>query len=178
MDDARARFERTVASAYEPLQRYIRRRCPADDVDDVLNDTLLALWRRLDDVPEGAEVAWCYGVARRCLANHHRGAQRRLRLVSKARRSTAEPTPRWSDPAEAALHAALAALDGLDREVVRLWAWEQLEPREIAVVLGTTPNAVSVRLGRIRRRLGRDLARQDRPVPGHSSVDGNQERQP
>jgi RNA polymerase sigma-70 factor (ECF subfamily) len=37
--------------------------------------------------------------------------------------------------------------------VLRLWAWEQLAPREIAVVLGVTPNAASIRLHRATRRL-------------------------
>lgn len=44
---------------------------------------LLVLWRRADDIPGDAPLPWCYAVARRCLANHRRSAQRRLRLLSR-----------------------------------------------------------------------------------------------
>lgn len=55
---------------------------------------------------------------------------------------------------DAALHDALAHLGADDRELLRLWAWEELQPAEIAVTLGTTANAVSIRLHRARKRLG------------------------
>ena len=63
------------------------------------------------------------------------------------------------------------ALDGLpepDRELLRLWAWEQLPPREIAVVLGITPNAASIRLHRATQKLKAELERRKDPgSPGH-----------
>ena len=164
----RTTFEGVVEEVYEPLQRYLRRRCSADDVDDLLDDVLLVLWRRLDDVPDGAVVPWTYGVARRCLANHRRARQRRRQLLARVRTAVAEPNgPQWTSATDAALHRSLDRLPALDREVIRLWAWEQLEPREIAVVLDTTPNAISVRLGRIQRRLAGELSRQDPAPSGH-----------
>ena len=48
---------------------------------------------------------------------------------------------------------ALEELPEADRELLRLWAWEQLPPRELAVVLGVSANAVSIRLHRARQRL-------------------------
>ena len=71
------------------------------------------------------------------------------------------------------LDAALARLSDADRELVHLWAWEGLEPREIAVVLDSTPNAISIRLHRVRRRLADDLtsvatsSRKDPRPAGH-----------
>lgn len=174
-----ASFDAVMAVVYEPLQRYLRRRCPADDVDDVLNATLLAVWRRLDDVPVEQPLPWCYGVARRCLANHRRGARRRLRLIRRAE-ATAPPVPsyRWTEDADVALQHALDRLGELDRDVVRLWAWEHLEPREIAVVLDATPNAITVRLARIRRRLALEMARQDRVSAGHKEPEHHPELEP
>ena len=85
-----------MKEVYEPLQRYLRRRCAPGDVDDVFNDTLLTIWRRLDAVPTDNPLPWCYGVARNCLANQRRGANRRLRLVGKVSASvTQEPEP-WA----------------------------------------------------------------------------------
>lgn len=164
----RAAFEVVAGEVYEPLQRYLRRRCAAHDVEDLLDDVLLVLWRRLDDVPLDGALPWTYGVARRCLANHRRSGRRRVRLLEHVGAGLRAPTvDDWTSEADAALHRALDRLPERDREVVRLWAWERLEPREIAVVLDITPNAVSLRLGRIQRRLADELSRQDRAPSGH-----------
>lgn len=156
----RARFEAIAAEIYEPVQRYLHRRSRPDDAADVLSDTLLVVWRRLDDLPDDP-VPWSIGVARRCLANHRRGDRRRLRLVEHA---AAEPRFDTSgDPQDLVgegdpeLNAAIATLSDSEAEIVRLWAWEQLEPRDIAAVLDTTANAVSVALTRAKRKLARQL---------------------
>jgi RNA polymerase sigma-70 factor (ECF subfamily) len=168
-----ASFDRVIAEVYEPLQRYLHRRCAPADFDDVFNDALLTVWRRLDDIPEDKVLPWAYGVARRSLANSRRGTSRRLRLVDRAGSATGPAGPSlWESDREADLHTAIADLSETDREVVRLWAWEQLEPREIAHVLETTPNAISVRLARIRRRLESELTRQNQPVAGHEPGNG------
>jgi RNA polymerase sigma-70 factor (ECF subfamily) len=161
------RFERVFAEVYGPLQRYVRRRADATVVDDVVADTMLVLWRRLDVVPADAELAWCYGAARRCLANHRRSDERRDRLAARVA----------GEPAAADGHAVesdrelMAALDELaadDRELVRLWAWEQLAPRELAVVFGISANAASIRLHRAKQRLAERLeARKNDGSAGH-----------
>ena len=157
----RARFEALAGEVYEPVQRYLRRRARPDDAADVLAETMLVAWRRLDDVP-GEPLPWCIGVARRCLANHRRGDERRLRLVE---RTAAQPPDAMSgdpqhfvDQDEPELAGAIATLSDSEAEIVRLWAWERLEPREIAVALDMTPNAVSVALARAKRKLAVELA--------------------
>lgn len=163
------RFEALFTEVYEPVQRYTRRRVDGDVVDDIVSDTMLTLWRRLDDVPVNAQLPWAYGVARRHIANWRRSNGRRVRLL---RRVAAEPSiPTLSDqPLDVELEAAVAALDGADRELLELWAWEQLEPSEIGIILGITPNATSIRLHRARRRLAANLeiARKAETSSGHS----------
>jgi RNA polymerase sigma factor (sigma-70 family) len=175
----RARFEGLAHLVVEPLHRYLLRRTGADMVDDVLSETMLVLWRRLDDVPglgEGAEpepgdvLPWCYGVARGCLANARRADGRRLRLVERLIRSQEEAPAGAVDHSE--LHAALGDLGALDREVVRLWAWEGLAPRQIAEATGLTPNAVSIRLHRAKARLADRLGRKDAEPTGHKRDEG------
>ena len=171
--ERRARFEAVAASVYEPLQRYLGRRATADDASALLNDTLLVMWRRLDDVPIDDPIPWSYGVAKRCLANHRRGENRRLRLVGKIT-AHAQTTDSFDGPSMSAhdnpgLTAALGELDEADRELIRLWAWEQLEPREIAVALETTSNAVSVRLARAKKKIENALARQNDAIGGHEA---------
>ncbi len=142
----RVEFERLVEEAYAPLQRFLRRRTDPATAEDVLGDVLLVLWRRVDEIPAEAPVAWSYGVARGCLANHVRGSVRQERLVERLK---LEPGggPDLT-PEHEALDEALAQLPENDRELLRLWAWEQLAPREIATVLDITPNAASIRLHR------------------------------
>lgn len=176
--DRRRRFESAVADVYEPLQRYLGRRAHADDVSELLNDVLLVLWRRLDEVPMDDLRPWSYGVAKRCLANNRRGNDRRLRLVSRLRTDPltrpGPGQPPHADETNDELTTALAQLDESERELVRLWAWEQLEPREIAIVLDTTANAVSLRLTRAKKKIAAAM-RQSGTNSGHAVIGHTQE---
>lgn len=166
----RTRFEEVAAEVVPALERYLRRR--TGEADDVLADTLLVLWRRLEDVPTDAALPYAYGVAQRCLLNARRGRERHWRLVSRLAREPAAPPPA-SDPS---LADALDRLPETDREVLQLWAWEGLAPREIAVVLGITSNAASIRLHRATTRLRTDLLpRKDPGTPGQEQGRQGQE---
>ncbi|WP_234330078.1 RNA polymerase sigma factor [Streptomyces viridochromogenes] len=182
---AEARFEALAHVAVEPLHRYLVRRADADVVEDVLSETLLVLWRRIDEVPglkAGPAVGpdevlpWCYGVARGCLANAHRAERRRLRLVERLAR-TRGTLPAAPPADHTDLHAALDKLGALDREVVLLWAWEELEPRQIAEVTGMTSNAVSIRLHRAKKKLAGLLGERKNSAPaGHETSEGRSSR--
>lgn len=169
MDDRPQRFEALAAAVGEPLQRYLRRRCAPDDVDDVLAEVLLVLWRRIDDVP-AESLPWAYGVARRVLANTRRSADRRLSLVSRLKQER-PPEPAVPDDR---VGAALARLRQPDREVLRLWAWEGLEPRDLAVVLECSAGAAASRLSRARAALRAELG-QDRGSAGHEGEQQGEE---
>jgi RNA polymerase sigma-70 factor (ECF subfamily) len=175
--DPRERFEAIAADVYEPLQRYLRRRAAPDDADDALGDVLLTVWRRLDAVPADAVLPWCYGVARRVLANQRRSARRRRHLIERLT-ATRVPPPA-PDPLESEIDPSLARAFGrlgpVDREVLAMWAWEQMEPREIAVALGISPNAAALRLSRARRRLA-DAVGQDSAPSGHQANEHTEER--
>jgi RNA polymerase sigma-70 factor, ECF subfamily len=175
-DPARAaRFEEVFGRVYEPLQRYVRRRTDPAIADDVISEALTVIWRRLDDIPDELELAWSYSVARHCLANARRSNTRRLRLVDRV--GTSERTAITSaaadstvDDTDPELAVALTQLGPDDREVLHLWAWEQLEAREIGEVLGISANAASIRLHRAKGRL-RDVLAPERP-PALPDTDG------
>lgn len=174
--ERRARFEALAPDLVDPLRRYLARRTDPATADDVLSETLLVCWRRLDDLPD-EPLPWAYGVARNCLANAQRGARRQERLA--ARISVVDPptdaVPGPGDAADPDLAGALAALRPEDAELLRLWAWEQLTPAEIARVLDVTPNAVSIRLLRAREKLGSQL-RKIAAAAGHE--ESNEGRRP
>ncbi len=171
-----ARFTSVAADVWEPLQRYLRRRAAADDVDDIAAETLAVLWRRLDDIPPGAELPWCYSIARRCLANHRRGGVRRRSLFDRITSqkgytaSTADTAAVAVEDSDPELQAAMAKLSTDDRELLTLWAWEQLSVTDLAIALDTTANTVSVRLRRARQRLAGFLTDEHPAKPCH--IDG------
>lgn len=166
----RERFEALVLRAYAPVLRYLRRRAP-DLADDVLGETLLVMWRRLDDIPPDAELPWCFGVARGCLANAIRGQVRHRRLLTRLADEVLVATQDSS--ADPDLDRALRSLKTHDQEVLRLWAWEDLAPREIAVVLGISANAAGIRVHRAVRRLRAALERDGKSahLAGHLKGD-------
>jgi RNA polymerase sigma-70 factor (ECF subfamily) len=147
------RFREVAELVIEPARRYLLRRTDAATADDVLNETLLVCWRRLDEMPAAAEqiIPWIIVVARNLLANSQRAERRRTRLVGKIIAL---------DPPAAALHdgtiddpagadevrEALGRLRSADAELLRLWAWEGLESPQLATVLGISSNAAAIRL--------------------------------
>lgn len=168
--DRRRRFERIAGDVIEPVRRYLDRRAEHADAEDVLSETLLALWRRVEDVPD-EHVAWAIGIARLQLANAERASRRRDRLTHRIRvlDPPRERVPDDETAADDGVRAVLATLRPADAEVLRLWAWEELEPREIAVALSVSVNAATVRLHRARGRFA-DAWRKERGAPGHVDV--------
>ncbi|MFI0354515.1 RNA polymerase sigma factor [Actinomadura sp. 9N407] len=163
--EERRRFEEIYAAHYEAISRYaLRRTGSPDDAVDVLSETFLTAWRRLDAVPDGdGTLLWLYGVARRVLANHHRGTVRRELLISRLRGEFLEAAPEHAVAEQAVadeLRAAFGRLSDDDRELLALTGWEGLRPAEIAEVLGCRAAGVRVRLHRARKRLAAELAKE------------------
>lgn len=164
---AEVRFERLYGRHGRAVLAYAVRRADAQDAADVLAETFLVVWRRLDEVPDGdAERLWLYGVARRVLANQQRSERRRQRLAERLRRELPAALAEVPAPAPpgGAVAAALAQLGPEDQEMLRLSAWEELSPGEIATVLGVSQIAARSRLHRARRRLRSALGHTREPM--------------
>jgi RNA polymerase sigma factor (sigma-70 family) len=163
---ARSREETLFASLYHrhyrAIRDFCRRRVPRDVVDDVVAETFLTAWRRIDDVPRGDQgLLWLYGVAYRVIGNHWRSAARRRRLEDRLRVIEGGAASASDDAVVAAdqgrlVRDAAARLNEKDADVLRLAAWEQLSTADIAAVLGIAPNAVKQRLHRAKQHLGRE----------------------
>lgn len=172
----RARFERLFDDHHRAVLGYALRRAGSPhDAADVVADTFLVAWRRIDDVPQGAdERPWLYGVARRVLANHRRGAQRRTDLSARLGEALATAAPVFDTQSPASdtgpLGPALATLSDGDRELLLLSAWEGLEPAQIATALGLNGATVRSRLRRARQRLERALAAHTPQTEAHAVV--------
>ena len=89
-----------------------RRLASGHEIADVVAEVFTTAWRRLDQIPEqDATRLWLYGVARHCVSNYHRGAQRRWRLL---RRLTSEATAA-ADAQPVAGERDAALIDAVER---------------------------------------------------------------
>lgn len=157
------RFRRLFDDHYRIVMAYaLRRTRESDDAHDVTAETFAVAWRRLDDVPEDrdGQVSWLLATARRVLANLHRSHRRRRALQAKVQVATLDVAGRDVSDATTEVdlvRTALAELAEIDREILRLAAWEDLPHAQIAEILDLSVSAVSVRLHRARQRLAEAL---------------------
>jgi RNA polymerase sigma factor (sigma-70 family) len=159
----------------------LRRVSAAQDAGDVVADTFLVAWRRRDDVPDdpGEARAWLFATARRVLANHRRGEERRGRLAERLRAEIAAMPLAADAPDDVlAVHVALRGLSDDDRELLTLTSWEEMTPGDISIALGVPAATVRTRLHRARRRLARLLADLWRQDMERSAVAGHVQSEP
>lgn len=177
----RSRFDRLYEENSGPILAYALRRVeqPADAADVVAN-TFLAAWRRLDDIPDGDRARlWLYGTARRVLANHYRSHRRAVslnsKLISDLGRTVEDVDAQLSGPGRSEIVHAFRRLSGDDQEVLLLVGVEGLERQQAAETLGVSRAAVRLRLHRARRRFEDELRRVGID-PQRSAAAGHEER--
>ena len=152
------RFQAIYENHLRDVTLYIRRRVAADAVEDLVADTFLVCWRKLEEVPRDP-LPWLYAVARKTLANHYRAtAPRDFPPEASAPEDAFLPIER-----DDVLARAFARLSESDREILRLVAWEQLSLRAAARSLGCSPVACRVRFHRAKRRLASHLQELELP---------------
>ncbi|WP_460399384.1 RNA polymerase sigma factor [Actinophytocola sediminis] len=131
--------------------------------EEILQDTLLAVWRGAASFAGRSQVrTWLYGVARRQAHNRLRATRPvEAGLDEVAELSAAEPGPEELALASVERERVLAAIDQLSlvhREVVLLTFIGELSQVEIAVVVGVPVGTVKSRLHNARAALLRALA--------------------
>jgi RNA polymerase sigma-70 factor (ECF subfamily) len=157
--ERRARLEALFAAHANAVFAYARRRGSLAEAEEVVSETFLVAWRRVDGIPEPA-LPWLLGVARKALANRRRGDARqaavRVRLAVVTPADAESPATEATAPTGDVLRA-LASLSPAEREAITLVAWDGLTPAEAATVLGCSRAAIYVRLHRARSRVARHL---------------------
>jgi len=167
--DQAEEFSDFYRAHFDEVMRYALRRTDPETAKDVVAETFLVAWRRLDAVPTDSGMAspWLYGVARRVLANTTRARLRAERLTARLgqdRRVTSAADAAGEIAETDRLRHALATLSELDQEALRLVGWEELDLAAAALAMGCSRATMAVRLHRARRRL--EQARNDRTGTG------------
>jgi len=142
---------------------YCTRRIDRSLASDACSETFLVAWRKVEDLPVPPQtLPFLYGVAAKVIANQRRTVRRKTRLDHKMRNlgvATAEDPSVVVIRAERdrQVEAAVRSLNSRDREIVMLYAWEELPRSAIAEMMGMTKSAVDQRIHRSYKRLGRTL---------------------
>lgn len=151
--DQQERFRALHRDTYADLLRFVERRIPADEAEDVVSTVFLTAWRRLADVPAEARP-WLFAVARKTMANQTRGWLRRQALdVRLTGAGSHEPDGSAAAAERIDLERAWRTLTPGDREVLALIAFDGLTSEQAATVLGCRRSTFAMRLTRARKRL-------------------------
>lgn len=132
---------------------------PAAELEDLVQETLFALWRKLAEYDgRGRLEAWAFGFAVLELHAHRRRADRFRGLLSRAeaqlpRTTFAPASERIAGEDIERVHAALAAIDRADADVVRLKHFDELSFEAIAARLAEPSSTVKTRYYRALARL-------------------------
>ena len=149
-------FEVFYRAHVEAVYGYARSRTSPERASEIVEETFLVAWRRVDNVLPDQPRAWLLGIARRLLANERRATARRDALAVRifttrvGEYGSGDPADEVVDRDSARI--ALAQLPAADRELLGLIAWGGLSPGEAAMVLGCSKPALLMRLHRARRR--------------------------
>lgn len=167
------RFHRLWGEHAASVLTYARRLVDRDVAEEVVSETFLVAWRRLQDVPDPA-LPWLLGVARNTAANIRRTSGRQDAVESELVRlqQVIETVPAVDVGVteRAELREALARLTASEREALLLTSWDGLSARQAARVAGCSPSAMYVRLHRARRRLRQGAPSATNPSTSTESV--------
>ena len=130
---------------HRAVRAYALRRGAGASADDVVAETFLVAWRRLEAIGEDP-LPWLFGVARRVLSNERRGERRRLALFDRLIGFHGPPAFEPMRALDERLAGAVAGLSVTEREALLLVAWEGLSPERAARAVGCSAADVRLRM--------------------------------
>ncbi len=157
-----AQLEAIYAAHGRAVLAYAMRRTDSHTAHDVLSETFLVAWRRIDEQPADP-LPWLLAIARRVIANSRRGDARRAALSDRI--AELHPTHTIDRAVDSGVLEALATLREADQELLLLIGWEGLTPSQAATVAGVPLATITMRLSRARRRFAAALSETDELTP-------------
>ena len=160
--DERAAVRRALREVSSDLLAYLERRVwPREEAADLLGETMLQAWRRVDAFPwedTARQRMWLFTIAAHVLANHRRSRRRRTALTERLRShlGRVEDVP---DSSEAvAVRDAVLRMAQAQRELVMLIHWDGFTVMEAAELLGLNPSTARSRYAAARAVLRQALS--------------------
>ena len=153
------RFAEWIRDHFAILHRVVNAFASGDDRNDLLQETMLALWRAVPAFQGASKPStFIYRVAHNAALLWHRSQRKHRRRIAIASEIDWMMQPgsnrnRADDPARLeALYAAIRALPPMDRSLILL-SLDGLSYRDIAEIHDLSESNVGVRLTRLRQRL-------------------------
>jgi len=138
------------------LAARLRAVLPISDVEDVLQETFIAVWRGAGSYrPESAAGGWLWGIARRqaALLLRRRGPALAVLLEHAGPGDAAAGDASDAVAVRTDLERAVAALGATERTAWRLVCEQDRPVTEVADLMGVPPGTVKSRVHRARRML-------------------------
>ena len=134
----------------------------ASDADDVVQVATERAWRAITSVdPDRGFRAWFLRIVTNSARNHRRARWRRrraeLRVALQPSGNSIETADFVTSDEREVVVAALNRLDAMERLVIALRHFEQLNEQEMADVLACPPGTVKSRLSRAMSKLRAEL---------------------
>jgi RNA polymerase sigma-70 factor (ECF subfamily) len=139
---------------FDAVRAYLVRRIGTSRADDLAASAFTVAFERRGRFHREATSArpWLFGIATNLLRNEQRAEKRALEALGRlAPSGVALPSPEVLDAED--LGELLSSLDRDQRDVLLLYAWEELSYEEISTALGVPVGTVRSRLARARARL-------------------------
>ncbi len=150
-------FNDIFRSYLSETSRFIARRTKSEDVEDLAADLFALAWQKRDSIPKGMELPWLYKSARYLISNHNRKQQGRATILATLQEPQSAPSAESIALADIELAAAWRALNPKEQEILSLWAFEGLEPKQLAIALEKSENACAIALSRAKSKLSKLL---------------------
>ncbi|MEY2677169.1 MAG: hypothetical protein RL510_1189 [Actinomycetota bacterium] len=152
-------FTETFRQHLPKVSRYLAYRVNANDIEDLASKVFEIAWQKRSSCPAGNELAWLYKIAGYVVSNN----RRKVTAISLALFDSDATAPSAEDLviADRSIKQAWSKLDAKDRTVLGLVAFDQLSVAEIAIALGISSNAASIRLHRARKNFDEHLKDSD-----------------
>lgn len=150
------------------------------DADDVLQDVLVLVWRRFDELRDHPNpTALLLRICTQRSLDHLRRRNSRTSLLARLAGtfSRRTPTPRQTLHATEyrdRLLAFVAALPAREAEAITLHALEELDYPAVAAAMGCRESTVRVLVGRARARFREGFAPDDRPAAERTDLPANE----
>lgn len=153
MQEDHQAFRNVYCDCVGPIRAYLARRVPYRDVEDLAADVFAVAWQKRSSVTAGEELPWLYRIASFIVANYRRKEKHRADFLWLFREPDSAPAADAALDVDPELAAAWATLSASQRELLALVVVEGVAVKDVAIIAGITPNAVSIRVHRAKKQL-------------------------
>lgn len=151
----REAFDALLAANRAEIRRFVAKRVPKDQVEDMLQDIMLAAWTSITEFDSRSRFrTWLYGIAINKCKSHYRTQQRRVVPVSLADVVTERQAPGpVVSQLEARISSIMELLSDNHRQLLDLYYYGELTLPEIARLLDRNLNTVKYQFYRAHTEL-------------------------